>query len=85
MKAKINKAVLADLQAAFTPDLHSPSGLRWNRWNGGVGIRSRDAGEVAGGLTTSGVYVVSLDGAKYLSWEVMVALHRARHRAEVAV
>lgn len=85
MKARITKQVLADAQAAFTPDLNSPSGLRWNRWNGGVGIRRREVGEVAGGITTSGVYVVSLGGEKYLSWEVMVALHRAQHRAGVGV
>jgi hypothetical protein len=85
MKAKINKAVLADLQAAFTPDLESPSGLRWNRWNGSTGMRARDVGSPAGSMTNSGTYIVTLDQARYLAADVLVALHRARHRAEVAV
>ncbi|WP_287813778.1 hypothetical protein [Pseudomonas sp.] len=80
MKARINKAVLASMQDAFIPDLASPSGLRWKRWNGAAGVRSREAGDVAGGVTTSGVYVVSLGGQKYLTWEVLVQLHRAQHR-----
>jgi hypothetical protein len=84
MKAKINKAVLADLQAAFTPDLTSPSGLCWKHWNGTTGTRSRVAGQVAGSCTNTGSYVVTLNGSKYLAAEVMAALHRAQHRAKVA-
>jgi hypothetical protein len=80
MKARITKPVLAAMQEAFTADLTSPSGLRWQRWNGAWGVRCRDVGDVAGGLTTSGVYVVALNGQKYLAWEVLVQLHRAAHR-----
>jgi hypothetical protein len=83
MKARITKQVLASFQAAFSTDLTSPSGLRWNHWNGCTGTRSREAGAVAGGQTTSGSYVVTLDGAKYLASDVLVSLHRAQHRAAV--
>ena len=80
MKARITKSVLTGLRAAFTPDLTSPSGLRWARWNGCTGTRSREAGDVAGCSTNTGTYVVTLNGEKYLAMEVLVALHRAQHR-----
>ncbi|EGH27387.1 hypothetical protein PSYMO_40205 [Pseudomonas amygdali pv. mori str. 301020] len=83
MKARITKQVLASFQTAFSTDLTSPSGLRWKHWNGCTGTRSRDIGEVAGGQTTSGSYVVTLGGAKYLAMDVLVALHRAEHRTAV--
>lgn len=83
MKARITKSVLSGMCAAFTPDLTSPSGLRWNRWNGTTGTRSREAGDVAGSCTNSGTYVVTLEGSKYLAADVLLALHRAQHRTAV--
>jgi hypothetical protein len=80
MKARITKQVLASFQEAFSTDLTSPSGLRWKRWNGNSGIRNREVGDVAGGPTNSGSYVVTLAGEKYLAVDVLVALHRAQHR-----
>lgn len=80
MKARITKQVLADFQDAFSTDLTSPSGLRWKRWNGNSGIRNREVGDVAGGPTNNGTYVVTLSGSKYLAMDVLVALHRAQHR-----
>ncbi|MCG3644547.1 hypothetical protein ACF8LF_19810 [Pseudomonas putida] len=80
MKAKITKPVLAAMQEAFYLDLDSPSGLRWKRWNGNYGTRKREAGDVAGGATNTGTYLVTLDSAKYLAADVLVALHRAAHR-----
>lgn len=84
MKARITKQIVADMQAAFTPDLSSPSGLRWKRWNGARGVFSRDVGDVAGSKTNADVYVVGLNGAKYLSLDVLAALHRAEHRTALA-
>lgn len=83
MKARITKTVLTSFQEAFSTDLTSPSGLRWNRWNGCTGTRSREAGDVAGGPTNNGTFVVTLDGSKYLAMDVLVALHRAQHRTAV--
>jgi hypothetical protein len=83
MKARITKQVLTAFREAFIPDLSSPSGLRWNRWNGCTGTRSREAGDVAGGSTNNGTYVVTLSGEKYLAMDVLVALHRAQHRTAV--
>ena len=83
MKARITKSVLTAFKDAFSPDLSSPSGLRWNRWNGCTGTRSREAGDVAGGCTNSGTYVVTLSGEKYLAVDVLLALHRAQHRTAV--
>jgi len=83
MKAPITKQVLTAFKEAFSPDLSSPSGLRWNRWNGCTGTRSREAGDVAGGCTNSGTYVVTLEGSKYLAADVLLALHRAQHRTAV--
>ena len=83
MKARITKQVLASFQAAFSTDLTSPSGLRWNHWNGCTGTRSREAGDVAGGPTNNGTHVVTLNGAKYLAMDVLVSLHRAQHRTAV--
>ena len=85
MKAKITRKILSTFTEAFSPDLSSPSGLRWNRWNGCTGTRSREAGDVAGGPTNTGTYVVTLNGEKYLAMEVLVALHRAQHRPAVVV
>lgn len=84
MKARITKAVLNSLQNAFCTDLTSPSGLRWKHWNNCTGTRSREVGDIAGGSTTSGSYVVTLNGEKYLAMDVLVALHRAEHRVKVA-
>jgi hypothetical protein len=83
MKAPITKQVLTAFKEAFSTDLTSPSGLRWNRWNGCTGTRSREAGDVAGGSTNNGTYVVTLSGEKYLAMDVLVALHRAQHRTAV--
>lgn len=83
MKARITKAVLDSFKEAFCADLSSPSGLRWKHWNNCTGTRSREAGAVAGGQTTSGSYVVTLGGAKYLATDVLVSLHRAEHRSAV--
>ncbi|KMM87328.1 hypothetical protein [Pseudomonas lundensis] len=80
MKAKITRKILRTFTEAFSTDLTSPSGLRWLRWNGCTGTRSREAGDVAGGSTNTGTYVVTLNGEKYLAMEVLVALHRAQHR-----
>ena len=85
MKAKINRKILSAFAEAFRTDLTSPSGLRWLRWNGCTGTRSREAGDIAGGCTNSGTYVVTLDGEKYLAMDVLVALHRAQHRTAVVV
>lgn len=85
MKAKITRKILNTLTEAFSPDLSSPSGLRWNRWNGCTGTRSREAGDVAGGPTNTGTYVVTLNGEKYLAMDVLVALHRERVRTEASV
>ncbi|AZO84041.1 hypothetical protein BOO88_08595 [Stutzerimonas stutzeri] len=84
MKARITKQVLASFQEAFSTDLTSPSGLRWKRWNGSTGSRARETGGVAGSLMNGGTYVVTLDGARYLAMDVLVALHRAQHRVKVA-
>lgn len=84
MKARITKAVLDSFKDAFCADLTSPSGLRWKHWNNCTGTRSRELGDVAGGATTSGSYVVTLNGEKYLATDVLVALHRAQHRVKVA-
>ena len=81
MKAKITRKILRTFTEAFSTDLTSPSGLRWTRWNNVTGTRSREAGDIAGGCTNSGSYVVTLDGEKYLAMDVLVALHRAQHRA----
>lgn len=83
MKARITKSVLTAFKDAFSPDLSSPSGLRWNRWNGTTGACSREAGDVAGSCTNSGTYVVTLEGSKYLAADVLLALHRAQHRTAV--
>ena len=85
MKAKITRKILSTFTEAFSPDPSSPSGLRWNRWNGCTGTRSREAGDVAGGPTNTGTYVVTLNGEKYLAMDVLVALHRERVRTEASV
>lgn len=85
MKAKINRKILSAFAEAFRTDLTSPSGLRWLRWNGCTGTRSREAGDVAGGPTNTGTYVVTLNGEKYLAMDVLVALHRERVRTEASV
>lgn len=83
MKARITKQVLASFQSAFSTDLTSPSGLRWNHWNGSTGACSREAGDVAGSLMNGGTYVVTLNRTRYLAMDVLVALHRAQHRTAV--
>lgn len=85
MKAKITRKILSTFTEAFSTDLTSPSGLRWLHWNGCTGTRRREAGDIAGGCTNSGTYVVTLDGEKYLAMDVLVALHRAQHRTAVVV
>lgn len=85
MKARITKAVLDSFKEAFCADLTSPSGLRWKHWNNCTGTRSREQGGIAGSCTNSGSYVVTLHKNKYLAMDVLVALHRAQHRAEVGV
>ncbi|WP_257112266.1 hypothetical protein [Pseudomonas ficuserectae] len=83
MKARITKQVLNALQDVISADLSSPSGLRWKRWNGSTGSRSRDIGEVAGSCTNNGTWVVGLNSERYLAADVLVALHRAEHRTAV--
>lgn len=80
MKARITKPVLATLQEVFSTDLTSPSGLRWKRWNGSTGTRSREVGDVAGSRTNTGTWIVGLEGERYTAMDVLVALHRAEHR-----
>lgn len=80
MKAKITLTTVRAFSEAFHTDLTSPSGLRWNRWNGCTGTRSRQAGDVAGGSTNTGTYVVTLNGEKYLAMAVLGALHAYNHK-----
>lgn len=56
-----NTAVLAEY---LTLDLTSPSGLRWRKYNGGHGAAKREAGDVAGSMTNSGVWLVSVKGMR---------------------
>lgn len=79
MKAPITKEAVALFLDMFRPDLASPSGLVYQKWNRVRGARSRDAGDVAGSLTNTGSYVVTVAGQKYLSTDVLIALHKTRH------
>lgn len=64
IKKHITEQNTALLTEYLTLDLTSPSGLRWRKYNGGHGAAKREAGDVAGSMTNSGVWLVSVKGMR---------------------
>lgn len=64
IKKHITEQNTAVLDEYLTLDLTSPSGLRWKKYNGGHGAAKREAGDVAGSMTNSGVWLVSVKGMR---------------------